>query len=86
YCSSQETGLSNGDLMMVCSSYVSDYDLRDFFTTWNVGETSATTPDGTKVYSGGISDKAIGVLDSLKLSKPENSPLKVDSLNYGSIN
>ncbi|ENN6470229.1 SslE/AcfD family lipoprotein zinc metalloprotease [Vibrio vulnificus] len=82
YCSANETTLTGGDLMMVCSSYVSGYDLRDFFTTWNVGETSMTTPEGTKQYNGGISNKGLEVLDQLKLSKPKNSPLKVDSLNY----
>lgn len=81
YCSSQATGLSNGDLMMVCSSYVSGYDLRDFFTTWNVGETSMTNPDGSKVYSGGISHKGLSTLDQLKLSKPTKDPLAVNSLN-----
>ncbi|BBM64707.1 hypothetical protein VA249_13530 [Vibrio alfacsensis] len=86
YCSSRETGLSNGDLMMVCSSYVSDYDLSDFFTAWNVGETSMTNPDGTKVYSGGISERGLSKLSELKLPKPEHSPLNVDSLNYGVAN
>ncbi|HDY8067421.1 TPA: SslE/AcfD family lipoprotein zinc metalloprotease [Vibrio vulnificus] len=84
YCSSRDTGLSNGDLMMVCSSYVSGYDLKDFFTTWNVGETSMTNPDGTKVYSGGISERGLSKLSELKLPKPENSPLKIDSINYTS--
>ncbi|MGR5239080.1 SslE/AcfD family lipoprotein zinc metalloprotease [Vibrio alfacsensis] len=86
YCSSRDTGLSNGDLMMVCSSYVSDYDLSDFFTAWNVGETSMTNPDGTKVYSGGISERGLSKLSELKLPKPEHSPLNVDSLNYGVAN
>jgi len=81
YCSPQETSLSGGDLMMLCSSYVSGYDLSDFFTVWNVGETSATNPDGTKVYSGGISNKALEMLSGLKLSKPAVSPLAVVSLN-----
>ncbi|HDY7475084.1 TPA: SslE/AcfD family lipoprotein zinc metalloprotease [Vibrio vulnificus] len=84
YCSSKDTGLSNGDLMMVCSSYVSGYDLRDFFTTWNVGETSMTNPDGTKEYSGGISQRAKDIVTALKLAKPEHSPLAVDSLDYPS--
>ncbi|MDO6498243.1 SslE/AcfD family lipoprotein zinc metalloprotease [Photobacterium sanguinicancri] len=83
YCSPQETGLSGGDLMMVCSSYVSGYDLSDFFTTWNVGESSMTNPDGTKVYNGGISSNALALLSQLKLDKPTDSPLKVNSLNYG---
>ncbi|OCH15802.1 SslE/AcfD family lipoprotein zinc metalloprotease [Aliivibrio sp. 1S128] len=80
YCSSHDTGLSAGDLMMVCSSYVSGYDLRDFFTTWNVGETSVTNADGTKVYSGGISDAGLNELTRLRLEKPEVSPLNINSL------
>ncbi|KIF48788.1 sugar ABC transporter substrate-binding protein [Vibrio owensii 47666-1] len=83
YCSERDTGFSGGDLIMLCSSYVSGYDLADFFTEWNVGETSSTTPQGVKIYSGGISEKALEVLESLKLNKPESDPLEVDSLSYG---
>ena len=82
YCSSSETGLSGGDLMMVCSSYVSGYDLSEFFNAWNVGETSMTNPDGHKVYQGGISQAALTMLEILKLSKPQASPLTVNSLDY----
>ncbi|GAK84497.1 accessory colonization factor AcfD precursor [Vibrio ponticus] len=84
YCSSSATKLSGGDLMMVCSSYVSGYDLSDFFTTWNVGETSMTNADGSKVYNGGISQAGLTVLDELSnklgLLKPKNDPLLVDSI------
>lgn len=80
YCSSSETGLSGGDLLMVCSSYVSGYNLRDFFITWNVGEVSSTSADGTKTYSGAISGKALSMLSKLKLPAPEQDPLKVDRL------
>ncbi|WP_261873180.1 SslE/AcfD family lipoprotein zinc metalloprotease [Vibrio rarus] len=82
YCSSKETGLSGGDLMMVCSSYVSGYNLSDFFQAWNIGEESMTNADGTKTYNGGISSKAVNVVSKLNLQKPKNSPLKVDSLTY----
>lgn len=82
YCSSHDTGLFGGDLMMVCSSYVSGYDLSEFFTTWNVGETSMTNPDGTKVYNGGISHLGLSKLQELQLDKPQNDPLKVDSIDY----
>ncbi len=80
YCSSSDTGLNAGDLMMVCSSYVSGYDLRDFFMTWNVGETSVTNADGTKVYSGGISDAGLNALTRLRLDKPEIDPLTINAL------
>ncbi|MDK9782333.1 SslE/AcfD family lipoprotein zinc metalloprotease [Vibrio sp. B172a] len=83
YCSSLDTGLSNGDLMMVCSSYVSGYDLSDFFTAWNVGEISTTNPDGTKVYDGGITSKGLSMLSELNLNKPQNSPIDIDSLSDG---
>lgn len=66
--------------MMVCSSYVSNYDLSDFFVAWNVGETSMTNADGTKSYSGGISSKGLSAVEQLKLEKPKNSPLNVDSI------
>jgi accessory colonization factor AcfD len=80
YCSASETGLSGGDLMMVCASYVSSYDLSDFFVAWNVGETSMTNADGSKSYSGGISSKGLSAVEQLKLEKPKNSPLNVDSI------
>lgn len=83
YCSSRDTGLSGGDLMMVCSSYVSGYDLSDFYNAWNVGETSMTNPDGTKSYQGGISEAGLNKLAELKLNKPKQGPLKVNSLYYG---
>ena len=82
YCDSRATGLSGADLMMVCSSYVSGYDLSDFFSTWNVGETSMTNPDGTKVYTGGISNEGLSKLLELRLEKPKNDPLKIDSIDY----
>ncbi|OCH01775.1 SslE/AcfD family lipoprotein zinc metalloprotease [Aliivibrio fischeri] len=80
YCSSGDTGLSAGDLMMVCSSYVSGYDLGEFFQAWNVGETSVTNADGTKVYSGGISSAGLSKLAELKLNKPKKDPLTINAL------
>ncbi len=82
YCSPSETGLSGGDLMMVCSSYVSGYDLSEFFSTWNVGEVSMTNPDGTKVYNGGITQNGLSKVAELNLNKPSNSPLRVNSVSY----
>lgn len=80
YCSAQATGLSGGDLMMLCSSYVANHDLSDFFTLWNVGETSSTSPEGIKTYSGGISSKALTMLAGLKLPKPETPPQAISHL------
>lgn len=80
YCSASDTQLSGGDLMMVCSSYVSGYDLSDFFTQWNMGESSTTTPDGEVLYSGGISDAGLTKLAEMKLTKPENGPQAINAL------
>ena len=66
---------------MLCSSYVSGYDLSDFFTQWNVGESSSTTPDGEVLYSGGISDAGLTKLAEMKLTKPETCPSTVDSIH-----
>ncbi len=82
YCSPKDTRLSGGNLMMVCSSYVSGYDLSDFFQQWNVGETSMTNPDGSKVYGGGIDAKGLEKLAELNLKKPSSNPLNVNSLSY----
>ena len=79
YCSSSNSGLNAGDLMMVCSSYLSGYDLSEFFQAWNVGETSVTNADGTKVYSGGITD-TVNALSGLTLPKPKVSPLSINAL------
>ena len=83
YCSSS-TGLSGGDLMMVCSSYASGYDLSEFFTKWNIGESSTTTPDGEVLYSGGISNSGLSKLKDMKLPLPssKNNPLNVDSIDW----
>ncbi|AUW07510.1 DUF4092 domain-containing protein (plasmid) [Vibrio campbellii] len=80
YCDSKATGLGGGDLMMVCSSYVSGYDLTDFFTTWGVGEVSSSTPSGNKLFSGGISPAATAMVASMNLPLPEVSPLSISSL------
>ena len=66
--------------MMVCASYVSNYDLSDFFVAWNVGETSMTNADGSKSYSGGINERGLSLVEQLNLQKPKNSPLKIDSI------
>lgn len=81
YCSAKETGLSGADLMMSCSSYVSGYDLSDFFGTWNPGEVSMTHPDGTKSYEGGITAAGLGIISELNLAKPNRSPLQINKLD-----
>ncbi|WP_240513916.1 SslE/AcfD family lipoprotein zinc metalloprotease [Photobacterium damselae] len=80
YCSSTDTGLSGGDLLMVCSSYVSGYDLSSFFKQWNPAETMNELPNGTKLYSGSIRD-GFNVLKEIKnLKQPTNKPEDIISL------
>ncbi|NLS14544.1 SslE/AcfD family lipoprotein zinc metalloprotease [Vibrio sp. SM6] len=86
FCSASVTGLSNGDLMMVCSSYVSGYDLSAFYTAWNVGEKSTTLANGDVQYEGGISDKGHAVMEELQRavslkSTSGNDPLAVNSIH-----
>ena len=80
YCSSKDTNLNGADLLMVCSSYISGYDLSEFFREWNVGESSSTNTDGSKTYSGGISG-SVEVLSGLTLPKPKINPLSINKLN-----
>lgn len=79
YCSSA-TGLSDGDLLMTCASYATGYDLSDFFNTWNVGETSMTTPKKEKIYSGGITQAGLDKVKSMNLKKPVKNPLTINAL------
>ena len=80
HCSAEETGLASPDLMMVCASYVSGFDLSGFFTEWNVGEQSYTPPNGNKFYEGGISQAGKTYLTSLNLASPSVSPLSINAL------
>lgn len=80
YCSASETGLNASDLLMVCTSYVSGYDLGEFFTKWNVGESSSESPDGVKSYSGGITNQGLTLLSSLDLPQPKRDPLAINQL------
>ena len=81
YCSSRDTGLNGADLLMVCSSYVSGYDLSEFFTTWGAGESATTNPNGTRTYTPSLTSAGTSKLAELKLNKPEFSPLQVSSLS-----
>ncbi len=74
YCSSAATGLRDGDLLMVCASYVSGYDLSPYFEKWNPGESKAILPDGSPSYSGGITQEGLSFVANLKLPQPATSP------------
>ncbi len=80
HCSSSVTGFGDADQLMICASYASGYDLTDFFTKWNPGETSFTTPEGEKVYMGGISTAAKAYVASLDLPVATNNPVLVNAL------
>lgn len=75
YCSSSALNLNASDTLMVCASYASGYDLSDFFSAWNPGETKADLPDGSSNYSGGITAQGKVVISTMMLKTPEKSPL-----------
>lgn len=85
HCNASQTQLANPDLLMVCSSYVSGFDLTDFFVKWNVGESSSTLTNGDKIYSGGISEQGKSYLRNLNLPKPSLDPLSVNSLTLNAF-
>ncbi|MGL5947997.1 MAG: SslE/AcfD family lipoprotein zinc metalloprotease [Aeromonas sp.] len=80
YCSSEATGLSGGDLLMLCSSYLTGYDLTSFFLQWNPGEVKTVHGNGQIGYQGGISPAALSMLDALALPQPEHKPEAISRL------
>ncbi|CAM3438340.1 SslE/AcfD family lipoprotein zinc metalloprotease [Parendozoicomonas haliclonae] len=80
YCSASSTGLSQGDLMMTCLSWLSEYDLSDYFKTWNPSEAKADLPDGGADYSGGLTDKGFQAVTSMGFDKPAKSPRSYTSV------
>jgi len=80
YCSASDTGLSGGDLLMVCASYTSGYDLTSFFKAWNPGQTKAVDPSGNPSYSGGISARGLATVASLTLPQPAQRPEQISKL------
>ncbi|MGL5497532.1 MAG: SslE/AcfD family lipoprotein zinc metalloprotease [Aeromonas sobria] len=83
YCSNADTGLTDGDLLMVCASYLSGTDLSDFFGLWNPGEVKTVYPGGDVAYTGGLSAKGQSVLSELGLSKPDVSPADITNVSWG---
>lgn len=80
YCDARATGLSDADHLMVCASYASGYDLSDFFISWNPGEVASTNTDGTKNFSGGITQRGLSMMTTLDLPKPKENPLSINKL------
>ncbi|ARR44581.1 sugar ABC transporter substrate-binding protein [Vibrio campbellii] len=76
YCSTQSSQLSQGDLMMACTSYLTGYDLTDYFRMWNPSETKANLPNGTVDYSGGLTPSGFNAVAAMGLPKPEKSPFE----------
>ncbi|EPP5334433.1 SslE/AcfD family lipoprotein zinc metalloprotease [Vibrio harveyi] len=74
YCSAQSSQLSQGDLLMACTSYLTQYDLTDYFRKWNPSETKANLPNGSVDYSGGLTQAGFNAVAAMKLPKPDKSP------------
>uniref|UniRef100_UPI000AD8AE75 SslE/AcfD family lipoprotein zinc metalloprotease n=1 Tax=Vibrio harveyi TaxID=669 RepID=UPI000AD8AE75 len=74
YCSTQSSQLSQGDLLMACTSYLTQYDLTDYFRKWNPSETKANLPNGSVDYSGGLTQAGFNAVAAMKLPKPDKSP------------
>ncbi|WP_447475014.1 SslE/AcfD family lipoprotein zinc metalloprotease [Vibrio harveyi] len=74
YCSTQSSQLSQGDLLMACTSYLTQYDLTDYFRKWNPSETKANLPNGSVDYSGGLTQVGFNAVAAMKLPKPDKSP------------
>jgi accessory colonization factor AcfD len=73
--------LKSNDNLMLCSSYVAQKDLTDFFTQWNPGEKSNFIPGLTEPkYRSGISQAGKDAVAALKLPKPTLDPLTINSL------
>lgn len=85
YCSSefaQSENLSNQDMMMICSSFLTGKDIETFFTKWKFGESKVTLQSGDK-YSVGISGPALVVMaqmrDSGVIKASNTSPLTINA-------
>lgn len=76
YCETQSSQLNQGDLMMACTSYLTGYDLTDYFRMWNPSETKANLPNGTVDYSGGLTPAGFNAVAAMGLPKPEKSPFE----------
>ena len=76
YCAKKGNGLKHGDRLLACMSYLSGYDLSDYFRQWNPGEERADLPDGSARYTGGMTDAGFAAVAAMKLPKPDRSPLQ----------
>ncbi len=71
---------NSANALGVCASYASGYNLSSFFMTWNAGETASTTPDGEKLYTGGVTNDMVFTINGLSLPVPEVLPETMSSL------
>ena len=74
YCSAQASGLAQGDLLMACTSYLTGYDLSEYFKAWNPSESKADLPSGESSYSGGLTSAGFDAVSAMNLPKPKKSP------------
>lgn len=76
YC----VGENKADVLGVCASYASGYNLSSFFKVWNAGETKFTTPEGEDVYMDGVTNEMVFTINGLSLPKPELLPENINRL------
>lgn len=91
YCSSefaQSENLSNQDMMMICSSFLTGKDIETFFTKWKFGESKVTLQSGDE-YSVDISGPALVVMEDMRkkniIVKSETSPLTINATNLKKV-
>lgn len=77
--------LAKSDQLMVCASYAAQTDLSGFFAAWNPGSKAMIYPgDSQPSFEGGISERGLAKVASLKLSKPKRDPLLINSITTNS--
>ncbi|WP_028117599.1 SslE/AcfD family lipoprotein zinc metalloprotease [Ferrimonas senticii] len=85
-CSATQTGLSQGDLLMTCLSYLTHTDLTDYFRAWNPSESKADLPpkegetESQVSYSGGLTAAGLNATQALGFNKPNQSPFSYTSV------
>ncbi|MGL5359784.1 MAG: SslE/AcfD family lipoprotein zinc metalloprotease, partial [Shewanella sp.] len=72
---------SQSDQLMICASYAAQTDLSGFFTAWNPGGKAMIYPgEPQPVFEGGITQRGLAKVASLKLPKPKRDPLLIDAI------
>ncbi|MGL6122663.1 MAG: M60 family metallopeptidase, partial [Shewanella sp.] len=77
--------LAKSDQLMVCASYAAQTDLSGFFAAWNPGSKAMIYPgESQPSFEGGISERGLAKVASLKLSKPKRDPLLINRITTNS--